>query len=106
MMVAVPVSWQKGRTNRAETSALRSIATATPRSLGAASGSERMEATFARCAGRSRNETSRIAWLARKASPSGSTTRISFPSNRDTETYSLVSSRYFVSSSSCGKGSW
>jgi hypothetical protein len=105
-IVAVPVSWQKGRTKRAATSAFLNMATATPRSLGELSGSERIAATFARWAGRRRKETSRIAWLARRASPSGATTRTSLPLNLATETYSLDNSRYLVSSFPRGNGSW
>ena len=59
--VAVPVSWQKGSSNWAAISAFRSMARATPRSLGVASGSERILATISLCFGRSKKETSRRA---------------------------------------------
>ena len=105
-IVAVPVSWQNGRMKLAATSALRSIATATPRSLGDASGSDRIAATFSLWEGRRRKETSRIAWFARNASPSGSTFSISFPPNFAAETCSFVRRRYFVVSFPSGNGSW
>jgi hypothetical protein len=47
-MVAVPVSWQKGRMPRAAISAFLSIISATMRSFSEASGSSRMAATCAR----------------------------------------------------------
>src|SRR5512139_518485 len=105
-IVAVPVSWQNGRTKLAATSALRSSATATPRSLGDASGSDRIAATFSLWEGRSRKETSRIASFARYASPSGSTLRTSFPANFPTDTCFFVRRRYLVVSLPWGNGSW
>ncbi|HEX8042367.1 MAG TPA: hypothetical protein VF496_02100 [Candidatus Deferrimicrobium sp.] len=90
----------------AATSAFRSSAIVTPRSFGDAWGSSRIAATCSRCLGRSRKETSRNAWWERNASPSGSTLRISLPSNFLVETYSLVRRRYFVVSFPSGNGSW
>jgi hypothetical protein len=93
MMMAVPVSWQKGSSKWADTSAFRSMATATPRSLGEASGSARILATCSLCAARSRKETARTAAAASRVRASGSTLRTSFPSKRATLTWSFVSNR-------------
>ncbi|OPZ32033.1 MAG: hypothetical protein BWY99_02851 [Synergistetes bacterium ADurb.BinA166] len=106
--VAVPVSWQKGNRPLAETSALRSMARATPRSLGEASGSARMAATCSRCAGRSMKEQSFIAWLARISRASGLTTSMSWSPNFSTFTRSAGAStlRYWVVSGPRGNISW
>ena len=86
IMVAVPVSWQNGSFPFAATSALRSIVSATLLSLSDACGSSRMAATIFKCAGLSMKETSRMAFLARTARPSGSILRILRPSNSEVET--------------------
>jgi len=86
MIVAVPVSWQNGSFPLAATSALRSIVRATLLSLSEACGSSSIAATSFKCAGLSINDTSRMAFLARTARPSGSTLRILRPSNSAVET--------------------
>jgi hypothetical protein len=105
-MVAVPVSWQIGSSPFAEISALRRNARATPLSFGEASGSARIFATWSLCAGRRKNEHSRIASRATRTRADGSTFRTSLPSKVAVETPSFVTSRYFVSSFESGKGSW
>ena len=65
---------------------VRKKAMATPLSFMEASGSREDLATISLCSGRSRKETSRMAWLARKVSADGLTFSISFPSNRVTDT--------------------
>ena len=93
MIVAVPVSWQMGSSPCAEISALRRKASATPLSLGEASGSERIFATCSLWSGRRKKESSRIASLATRSSAEGSTLRISLPSNVVTETPSFETRR-------------
>ena len=74
--VAVPVSWQKGKTPWAAISAFLSIVRATLLSLSEASGSSKMAATIFKWAGLNLNETSLNAFLAKKVKPFGSTFKI------------------------------
>src|ERR1035437_4841566 len=98
--VAVPVSWQNGSSNRAETTELRRRAVAMKRSFGEASGSFRIDATCCWCFGRRRNDTSRIASCARTVRAFGSTTRTGLPATFpfSTNPFASATSRYFVSS--------
>ena len=98
--VAVPVSWQKGSSNCAETTALRRSVVAMNRSFCDAPGSDRMDATCRWCFGRRRKETSRIASCARTVRAFGSTTRTVLPPNLAFFTYPFgpARSRYLVSS--------
>ena len=72
---AVPVSWHPGRTPPAAMLALRSSSVATNRSLADASGSSKMEASWAKCPVRSRWAMSRMASLVSSRRASGSTWR-------------------------------
>ena len=79
---------------------------ATILSFSVASGSSKIEATCLRWLVRSLNETALIASLASKVRASGSTLRISCPSNSLVETYSELIFSYSVVSLPRGKGAW
>src|SRR5664279_5187048 len=104
--VAVPVSWQNGSSNCAETTAFLRSAVAMNLSFGEAPGSDRMAATCCWCFGRRRNDTSRIASCARTVRAFGSTTRTGLPANFAffTKPFAPATRRYFVSSLPVWKG--
>ena len=91
--MAVPVSWQDGRTPPAAMDAFFNSSRATKRSLADASGSSRIDESWARCPGRSRWAMSRMAWRVSRVMTSGSTRRNRSPPASKVDTPSLVSSR-------------